>query len=964
MTSTASRRCCSRSPTSIEDLVVAHVGSSALFASRFRENAARALLLPRRRPGQRSPLWQQRQRAAGLLQVASRYGSFPILVETYRECLSDVFDLPALRDLLGGIARREIAVHSVETTRATPFASSLLFDYIAAFMYDGDAPLAERRAQALTLDRDLLRELLGQEELRELLDPAALADLELVAPVARRGAPGARPPTSSTTCCGASATSATARSRRASRAARRSRDRWLEELAGVAPRGAGPDRRRAALDRDGGRRALSRRGRRRSRRSACRRRSSARRRRRSRACSRATRARMGRSSRRSRRAAGACRSGSSTDALERLLAAGSILRGEFRPGGAEREWCDPEVLRQLRRRSLARLRQEVEPVEPAALGRFLPSWQGVAAVGRAGAAAARPGRPGTAGRGRSTSSPGWPCPRRCSSGTSCRRASPATRRACSTSSARWARSRGWGAAASAATTAGSRCIGPAARACATPPAPAPATARPTRPADPRHEAIRGWLNRRGASFYRELFAAAGGGSDRDVLDALWDLVWAGEVSNDTFAPLRALRWRRPARDPRRRPARLTSLGPPEAAGRWSLVDADADADAGRGRRATRPRGSTRWALALLERYGVLTREAVAAEGVPGGFSAVYPILRALEDAGRVRRGYFVEGLGAAQFALPGRRGPAARRPRAATPTARWCTCWRQRTRRTRTAPRCPGRGAATTIAGRSSGRRARTSCWSTAIAALYVERGGKAIQTFPAADDPNVRPARARGPRPAGRGRSRQGARDRADRRPARRAIAVAVAPDRGGLHAGLPRPRAAARVRRGGPGGCAAVRRLAPQPCLRATPSFEPRPGCGRISSAAPSRRRGRGSPGPQAHRLIGSTVTEVEAYGKHLLIRFDSGLELRSHLGMNGSWHRYRPGERWRRAAVARPPRARGPGRRRRAVRCRGRRAVRDPRRAPPPGPVGAWAGHPRRATSTRPRRSAASRTRAGRR
>ncbi|MGZ8501935.1 MAG: DEAD/DEAH box helicase, partial [Candidatus Limnocylindrales bacterium] len=166
-------------PDEIEELVVGKVADSALFAARFRENAARALLLPRRRPGTRTPLWQQRQRAADLLAVASRYGSFPILVETYRECLSDVFDLPALREVLGGIARREVAVHRVETVHASPFASSLLFDYVAAYMYEGDAPLAERRAQALTLDRDLLRELLGQEELRELLDPAALADLEL-----------------------------------------------------------------------------------------------------------------------------------------------------------------------------------------------------------------------------------------------------------------------------------------------------------------------------------------------------------------------------------------------------------------------------------------------------------------------------------------------------------------------------------------------------------------------------------------------------------------------------------------------------------------------------------------------------------------------------------------------------------------------------------------------------------------
>ena len=252
----------------VEDLVVGGVASSALFASRFRENAARALLLPRRRPGTRTPLWQQRQRAADLLSVASRYGSFPILVETYRECLADVFDLQALREVLGGVERRDIAVHSIETVRASPFASSLLFDYVAAYMYDGDAPIAERRAQALTLDRDLLRELLGQEELRELLDPAALADLELALAGPRRrpaghhrgwrprpAAPGRRP--------------ADRRGRRAGGTGRRGgghRCRRGRDVAGGArglPSGGGrAGRRRGALDRDRGCGPLSRRARR------------------------------------------------------------------------------------------------------------------------------------------------------------------------------------------------------------------------------------------------------------------------------------------------------------------------------------------------------------------------------------------------------------------------------------------------------------------------------------------------------------------------------------------------------------------------------------------------------------------------------------------------------------------------------------------------------------------------------
>ncbi len=365
----------------IEDLVVGQVASSSLFASRFRENAARALLLPRRRPGTRTPLWQQRQRAADLLAVASRYGSFPILVETYRECLSDVFDLPALREVLSGVARRDIAIHSVETQRASPFASSLLFDYVAAYMYDGDTPLAERRAGALTLDRDLLRELLGQEELRELLDPDALADLELSLQALtddRRA----------TTADGVhdllrrlgdlSADELAARVEGGAAVA----GPWLDELASgrrtVRTRIAGEERWIAIEDvaryRDGvgvsapvgvpeaflapvsG--ALD-----------------------------GLLARWARSHGPFLTPDPARRWGLPIgiveDALERLLAAGTLLRGEFRPGGAEREWCDPDVLRLLRRRSLARLRREVEPVDPAALARFLPEWHGVAAAGSA-----------------------------------------------------------------------------------------------------------------------------------------------------------------------------------------------------------------------------------------------------------------------------------------------------------------------------------------------------------------------------------------------------------------------------------------------------------------------------------------------------------------------------------------------------------------------------------------------------
>src|SRR5262245_30689814 len=165
-------------PDEVEDLVVSELGDTALFGARFRENAARARLIPRRRPGQRTPLWQQRLKAQSLLQVARKYGSFPVVLETYRECLQDVFDLPALRGLLHGIQTKQLDLVEIETASASPYSASLLFDYVATYMYEDDTPPAERRAQALSLDRELLRELLGQEELRDLLDRDAVEEVE------------------------------------------------------------------------------------------------------------------------------------------------------------------------------------------------------------------------------------------------------------------------------------------------------------------------------------------------------------------------------------------------------------------------------------------------------------------------------------------------------------------------------------------------------------------------------------------------------------------------------------------------------------------------------------------------------------------------------------------------------------------------------------------------------------------
>jgi ATP-dependent Lhr-like helicase len=711
----------------VEDLVVETVGGSALFASRFRENAGRALLLPRRRPGTRTPLWQQRQRSADLLAVAARYGSFPILVETYRECLSDVFDLDALRDVLAAVERREITVHAVETVKASPFAASLLFDYVAAYMYEGDAPLAERRAGALALDRDLLRELLGQEELRELLDAEALADLELslqalsddrragtvdqLHDVLRRLGDLTAVEVGARVEGGADVAPTWLAELRSARRAVVARiggeERWIaiedagryRDGVGASPPVGIPE---AFLVPVSG--ALD-----------------------------GLLARWARShgpflavdpARRWGLPAGVVE-----DVLARLADRGSLVLGEFRPDGTEREWCDPEVLRLLRRRSLARLRREVEPVEPAALGRFLPAWQGVAAVGES-----LPARRGTAALERLAEVvdqlsgvaipasvlerdvlpariPGYQ-PRLLDELGALGEVAWVGRGSLGRDDGRVVLYR-----------------------------PGRESLRPAglpdgveAPGGARHEAIRAHLASRGASFYRDLHVAAGGGLDREVLDALWDLVWAGEVTNDTFAPLRALRWKRPARSTARpRAGRLTALGPPEAAGRWSLVDVERS-----GGSPTERLHAT--ALALLDRHGVLVREAVMAEGIDGGFAGVYPVLRALEDTGRIRRGYFVEGLGAAQFALAGAidrlravrdpataRGdaPAVRVLAAADPANPYGAAipWPRRGGDDRR-PLPRAAGASVVLV--------------DGVAALYVERGGKTLQTLPAFDDPDV----------------------------------------------------------------------------------------------------------------------------------------------------------------------------------------------------------------------------------
>ncbi len=729
------------SPDEVEDLVVEALGGSAMFASRFRENAGRALLLPRRRPGSRTPLWQQRQRSADLLAVASRYGSFPILVETYRECLSDIFDLGALREVLGAVERREIAVHAVETQRASPFASSLLFDYVAAYMYEGDAPLAERRAGALALDRDLLRELLGQEELRELLDAAALADLELslqgltedrqaetadqLHDLLRRVGDLSGPEVAARVAAGGKAGDASVADADVAHA-------WLDELRGsrrAVPAWIGGEERWIAIEdaaryRDGAGAltpaevpdaflhpvpgALD-----------------------------GLLARWARSHGPFLAAGPAARwglpGGVVADALERLLERGALVRGEFRPDGTEREFCDPEVLRQLRRRSLARLRREVEPVEPAALGRFLPAWHGVAAVGES-----RPPLRGAAALERLAEVIGQLSGVAIPASVLERDVLPARIPGYQPRLLDELGAMGevaWVGRGSLGRDDGRVVLYRPGREALRPVGGGPAVTE--RPDGERHGRIREHLESRGASFYRAIHVAAGGGTDREVLDALWDLVWAGEVTNDTFAPLRALRWKRPAgggAGPR--PGRLTALGPPEAAGRWSLVERAGPGLGTAAATATQRLHAT--ALAMLDRHGVLVREAVMAEGTEGGFAGIYPVLRALEEAGRIRRGYFVEGLGAAQFALAGAidRLRSARDPadaRGDAPVVHLLAA---------ADPANPyGAAVAWPRRGETDRRPLQRAAGAQVVlvdgvAVLYAERGGRSLQTLPAADDP------------------------------------------------------------------------------------------------------------------------------------------------------------------------------------------------------------------------------------
>ena len=622
-------------PEHIDEVVVSELPGSALFASRFRECAARSLLLPRRRPDQRTPLWQQRQRSADLLRVAAKYPSFPILLEATRECLNDVFDVPALREVLQGIETRKIRMVPVETNKASPFAQSLLFGWIALYMYEGDAPLAERRAAALSLDRDLLRDLLGAEELRELLDPGVLADLELEL---QRLVDGRRARDADEIHDLLRVLGPLDRHEIEARCVDDLDVAALDSLLDaqrVLDVGIGTDRRFAAAE-DAGR----------------------------------LRDALGTAvppglpiaftdpvddplgdlAIRFARTHGpftadqfadryAVSTDRAIDALDRLAGQGSLVRGEFRPDGTSREWVDEGVLRQLRRRSLAALRAEVAPVEQTALARFLPAWQGVGIPRR--------GPDGLADVIGVLQGAALPASVLEKSILPARMAEyrPADLDAlCTSGEVVWVGAGAIGSGDGRIRLAFRDQVGLL------------VTPDPDAPSDPIHDLIRQRLATGGASFWHDIVAAVAEGGeswgDKAVLAALWDLVWAGEVTNDSLAPVRALvGTKRGSSSPksRRRPrvGQLRAAGPPQATGRWSLVAPMLSPN------LPPTQIATARALQLIERYGVLTREAALGEGTSGGFAGVYPVLKALEDRGEVRRGYFVEGLGAAQFAVPG-----------------------------------------------------------------------------------------------------------------------------------------------------------------------------------------------------------------------------------------------------------------------------------------------------------------------
>jgi ATP-dependent helicase Lhr and Lhr-like helicase len=661
-------------PDEVEQLLTAELGGSALFGARFRENAARALLIPRAFPGRRTPLWQQRLKAQSLLEVARRYEDFPIVLETYRECLRDVLDVPGLQELLRALHTREISIVEVQTAVASPFASSLLFDYVATYMYEGDTPAAERRAAALSLDRDLLRELLGSEELRELIDPGALQRLEeelqrrseLTRATDRDGLHDVLRHVGDLSAAevrervfdgvdAAALLAALQRERRAIRLRVGGEERWVaadeaglyRDALGAMPPGGLPDAFLADVP-DALRQLLARFAR--------------------------TRGPFTLAELNARYRIDAAA------VLRELEREGLLVRGTLRPTAAagspaapapasgqqavragEREWCDVEVLRRLRRASLAALRKEIEPTDQRRLAAFLPAWQGIDRHASAGAGVDRLREVLVPLQGLALPAEIWErdvLPRRTGA------YSPTWLDAlCASGEVVWV---GAGPSGRSGRVAlyfreDAPTIGPP----AAPPAGSSARAGDGRPGGPEHELLRARLGQ-GPCFFTDLLAELDVPAEA-LREALWDLVWAGEVTNDAWAPLRAPRLslagsqQRPAA--RRMASGRSRFGAARRAGarvggahahvqgRWSLAEAifrggpEGAAGALQRRRAL--------AELLLERYGIVTREQVLAERISGGFALLYDTFAKLETLGVCRRGYFIEGMGGAQFALPG-----------------------------------------------------------------------------------------------------------------------------------------------------------------------------------------------------------------------------------------------------------------------------------------------------------------------
>ena len=621
----------------IEPIVTAEVGGSALFASRFRECAARALLLPRRHPGKRSPLWHQRQRAAQLLDIARKYPDFPIVLEAVRECLQDVYDVPALIELMHKIAQRRLRIVEVETATPSPFAASLLFGYVGAFMYEGDSPLAERRAAALALDTVLLSELLGRVELRELLDPAVVAStsaqLQHLTPErAARDAEGVAdllrllgPLTEADIAQRCTADNIGAwldglhAAKRALPVTYAGQTWWaavediglLRDGIGVpVPVGVPAAFTESASDPLGdliGRYARTR----------------------GPFTTEQTAARFGLGVR------------VASDVLSRMAVDGRLIRGEFAADLSGEQWCDAQVLKILRRRSLAALRAQVEPVSTDAYARFLPSWQHVGSTnttGIDGLATVIEQLAGVPIPASAVESLVFP--------QRVRDYQPAMLdELLASGEVMWSgagqigNGDGWVAFHLADT------------------APLTLTHGAEIEFTDTHRVILETLGHGGAYFFRQLTdGTVEGTAGQELKQALWELIWAGWVTGDTFAPVRAVlsgprRSGTPAHRQRQRPPRLSRYSvahaqtrgtDPTVSGRWSALP------------AAEPDSTVRahfQAELLLGRHGVLTKGAVGAEGVPGGFATLYKVLSAFEDAGRCQRGYFVESLGGAQFAV-------------------------------------------------------------------------------------------------------------------------------------------------------------------------------------------------------------------------------------------------------------------------------------------------------------------------